>query len=222
MNSFLSVHHLALAWPFQHFRCCDSLTLQGRQAAGKYTLSDQGHRLPQVERGDRSPLAGALLSGGVENLVHHRLAVFILLGEDGGGDVDQEAIQLALVPLRKNFGKFIGGEPQPILQQLVGLADQLHVAVLDAVVHHLYVVPGAVFADPVAAGSSILDFGRDGLENLLHMRPRFFISSRHDRRAEARTFFSARNARPDKQNAFCGQVFGSPGGVGVQASCHHR
>ena len=35
--------------------------------------------------------------------------------------------------------------------QVVGLADELHVAVLDAVVDHLDEVAGAVLADPVAA-----------------------------------------------------------------------
>jgi hypothetical protein len=51
--------------------------------------------------------------------------------------------------------------PRPSLHQLVGLADQLHVAVLDAVVDHLDEVAGAVLADPVAAGLAVVGLGGD-------------------------------------------------------------
>jgi len=37
------------------------------------------------------------------SLVDHRLAVFILLGEDGGGDLDEVAVEFALVPFGKNL-----------------------------------------------------------------------------------------------------------------------
>ena len=42
---------------------------------------------------------------------------------------------------------------EAFVQHLVGFADQLHVAVFDAVVHHLHVVTGTAVANPVAAGS---------------------------------------------------------------------
>ena len=43
------------------------------------------------------------------------------------------------------------GQAEPVAQQVVGLGDQLHVGVLDAVVHHLDEVAGAVGADVGAA-----------------------------------------------------------------------
>ena len=64
--------------------------------------------------------------------------------------------------------------------QLVGLADELHVAVLDAVVDHLHVVAGAVLADPVAAGRAVVDLGGDGLEDRLHVRPCRGLAAGHD------------------------------------------
>jgi hypothetical protein len=68
------------------------------------------------------------------------------------GDFDEVAVELALVPLGEDGVQLVGGEAEAALEQVVGFADELHVAVLDAVVDHLDVVACAVFADPVAAG----------------------------------------------------------------------
>ena len=165
--------------PFKNLRGFDALLLERREAARKDRLADQRYRLAEIERADDGPLAGALLAGGVENLIDERLAVFVLLGEDVAGDFDQVTVQLALVPLGENLVQLIGGESQAALQQVVGFADQLHIAVLDAVVHHLDVVAGAVFAYPVAAGRSIFDLGGDGLED----RPSRAATRRDCRRA---------------------------------------
>ena len=54
---------------------------------------------------------------------------------------------------------FIFGEAEAVFENVVGLADELHVAILDAVVHHLDVVSCTLFADPVAARCAIVDFG---------------------------------------------------------------
>lgn len=59
---------------------------------------------------------------------------------------------------------------QDVLHQVVGLADQLHVSVLDPIVHHLDVVPGPVSPHPVTAWLAI-DLGTDTLEDWFHMRP---------------------------------------------------
>jgi hypothetical protein len=57
--------------PLQDLRRRDALFLHGRQAAREDRLADQRHRHAQVERADAGPLAGALLAGGVEDLVDH-------------------------------------------------------------------------------------------------------------------------------------------------------
>ena len=62
-------------------------------------------------------------------------------------------------------------QAEPVLQQLVGLANELHVAVLDAVVDHLDVMAGAILTYPIAAGCAVFDLGCDGLKDLFHVRP---------------------------------------------------
>ena len=119
------------------------------------------------------------------------------------GDLDQVAVELALVPLGEDLVHLVGGHAQAVLHQVVGFADELHVAVLDAVVDHLHVVARAVFADPVAAGRAVVDFGGDGLEDGLDMRPGRGRSAGHDGRAVARAFFAAGDAGADVEQALC-------------------
>ncbi len=72
---------------------------------------------------------------------------------------------------------------------------------------------GAVLANPVAAGGSVLDLGGDGLKDILHVGPRGGIATGHDGGTEARAFFAARDAGADEEDAFCGEVFGAAVGV---------
>ena len=89
--------------PCRIFDSSHTLVLQRREAAREDALTDQRDGLAQVERGDRRPLAGSLLSGRVEDLVDHRLAVVVLLGEDLGRDLDQVAVKFALVPFGEDL-----------------------------------------------------------------------------------------------------------------------
>src|ERR1017187_2335993 len=202
--------------PVQYLGRLHALVLQGGEAAGKHALADQRQRHAQVERRDGRPLACALLSGGVEDLVDQRRSVFVLLGEDGGGDFDEVAVQLALVPLGEDVVQFVGGEAERVLEQLVGFADELNVAVLDAVVDHLDVVTRAVLANPVATRGSVFDFGRDGLEDGLDVRPRRGIAAGHDGRAEARALLAAGDAGADEKNSLGRPILGSPVRIGEQ------
>ena len=83
---------------------------------------------------------------------------------------------------------FVPGDP---IQQMLGegaAAGDIQAA------RHAYgldVPLGAVFVHPVAAGGSVLDLGGNGLEDVLHVRPRGRIASGHDRGSEARAFFAA-------------------------------
>ena len=69
-------------------------------------------------------------------------------GEDVAGDFDQVAIEVALVPFGEDVVHLVGGQAEAILHDVVGLADELHVAVLDAVVDHLHVMAGAAVRRP--------------------------------------------------------------------------
>ena len=103
MNSFCSAMVKTFFGPCEDLGGGDALVLQRGEAAGEDALADQGERHAEVERGDHGPFAGALLSGGVEDLVDQRLAVVVLLGEDVGGDFDEVAVEFALVPLGEDL-----------------------------------------------------------------------------------------------------------------------
>ena len=91
-------------------------------------------------------------------------------------------------------------------QEEVGLADELHIAVFDAVVHHLDEMARALRSDPVAAGRSVIDLGSDRLKDRLHVRPGCRIASRHDRRAFQRPLLAAGDTRADEVKALGFQV----------------
>lgn len=103
--------------------------------------------------------------------------VGVLVFKDVGRDLNQKGVQLCLVPAverltilkqkgvnttptkdRKNnvdrrslpkphLRHLIVVHPQDVLHQVVGLADQLHVSILDAVVDHFYKVTRALVSD---------------------------------------------------------------------------
>ena len=145
--------------PAEFFRGGDALLLHCGDAAGKDRLTDKGDRDALFGGVDQRPFAGAFLAGGVENLLDQRFAIVVLVGEDISGDLDEVRVEVALVPLGEHLVHLVGAHAEPFLHQVVRLADELHVAVLDAVVHHLDVVPGAVVANPVAARRPVIDLG---------------------------------------------------------------
>ena len=86
----------------QDLRGGDALVLDGRDAAGKDRLGDRRRGDAHVERVGRGPLARAFLPGGVEDDVDEGLLRDrVLLLQDVGGDLDQEAVEDAVVPLAR-------------------------------------------------------------------------------------------------------------------------
>ena len=82
-------------------------------------------------------------------------------------------------------------------QQVVGLGDELHVGVLDAVVHHLDEVAGAVRADVRAARGAVhvrADRLQHRAEGLVGLRR----AAGHDRRAVQRALLTAGDAHADE------------------------
>ena len=64
----------------------------------------------------------------------------------------------------KDPRKLVGAEAKGAMQQVISFGDELHVAILNAVVHHLDEVPGAVGADMGDARAGIA-FGGDSREH---------------------------------------------------------
>ena len=82
------------------------------------------------------PAASSILSTSGEPLI-------VLPGEDVGRDLDEIGIEHAALPVGEDAGDLARVHSHPVPHEVIGLADELHVAVLDAVVHHLDVVAGS-------------------------------------------------------------------------------
>lgn len=192
--------------------------------AGEGGLGDGGDRGGQVEGGLHGPAAGALLPGGVVDDVDERATgVRVGVGEDLGGDLDQIGAEAALVPGAEDVGDLGGAVPGDLAQQVVGLGDELHVGVFDAVVDHLDEVSGAVGADVGGAGFTV-DLGADALEHRAEDGVRLRRAAGHDARPVEGALLAAGDARADEvQAAFAqrGLAAAGVGEVGVAAVDDH-
>ena len=77
----------------------DALVLERGEAAREDRLADQRDRHAESSAQMHGPLAGALLAGGIEDLVDQRRRRPRPSWRRCGGDFDQVAVELALVPL---------------------------------------------------------------------------------------------------------------------------
>ena len=137
------------------------------------------------------------------------------LAEHLGGNLDQETVQVAGVPLGEHLGDRGRGQTQSVAQQLVGLTDELHIGVLDPVVHHLDEVSGAVRPDVRAAGNAV-DVSRDLLQQRTQRRIGLTGATGHDRRSVKRALLAAGDARSDEMQSAIGHRLFTADGVGVQ------
>ena len=154
---------------------------------------------------EQCPLTGAFLAGLVHDELDDRLAgLRVLLFEGLAGDLDEVALHVALIPFVEDGSHFVGGEAG-VLEDVVGFADELHIAVFDAVVDHLHVVTSAAGTDVDDARLAV-DFGCDALEDRLHDFPSGSRATGHDGGAFAGTFFTAGNASADEAEAFLSEV----------------
>ena len=72
---------------------------------------------------------------------------------------DTEGVLEFVVRLEKTYlSNLVDAHAKTVQHDLVGLADELHITVLNSVVNHLDEMAGTVLADPIAAGLSV-DFG---------------------------------------------------------------
>src|SRR5215213_6266745 len=171
-----------------------ALLAQGGQGAREHGLRDRRERDAELESVLCGPPARALLLSLIEDHVDERLPRrLVALVEHGRRDLDQEGVEVALVPLVEDLGDLGHLEPDAVAEQVVGLGDELDVGVLDAVVDHLDVVAGAVGAD-VGAARGAVDLRRDRGEDLLDVGVGLLGAARHDARAVERALLAARDA----------------------------
>ena len=182
----------------EHAGGLPALIAQRAQRPREHGLGDARQRHAELQRVLRRPAPGALLLGLVDDHVHQRLAgLRVRLAQDRRGDLDQERLEVAAVPVVEDVVDRRHVEPDPEPQQVVGLRDQLHVGVLDAVVDHLHVVARAVGTDVRAAWLAV-DLRGDRREDLLDLAVRGALAAGHDRRAEQRALLAAGDAGADE------------------------
>ncbi len=177
------------------------------EGAGEDGLRDTGHRNAQVEGDLDRPAAGALLLGLVHHDVHERLArLRVDVRQHLGRDLDQVGVEAALVPGAEDLRDLRGGVAGDIAQQLVRLADELHVRVLDAVVHHLHEVPGTVRTDVGHARRTVGRLRRDLLQHRAQRVVRLLGAARHDARPVERALLAAGDAHADEVDPLLAQL----------------
>ncbi len=145
----------------------------------------------------------------------------IHLAQHLGGDLDEEALQLALVPLGEDVGDLGGRLAGAAADQVVGLGDELHVGVLDAVVDHLHEVAGAVGADVGHARLALGDRG-DRAQDRPERLPRLGRAAGHDRGSVERALLAAGDAGADEVDAGLAHRLLAADRVGEQRSCRRR
>jgi hypothetical protein len=119
------------------------------------------------------------------------------VSQDLGGDLDEIGVQAALVPGPERLGDLRWRHADGVPEQVVRLGDELHVGVLDAVVHHLDEVAGPVRAD-VRAARGAVHVRADRLEHRAKARVRLLASAGHDGRAVQRALLAAGHAHADE------------------------
>src|SRR5690606_37325739 len=111
----------------------------GGERAGEDGFGDAGDGHAEVEGALHGPRAGALRTGLVEDDVDEGFArLGIDVPEHFGGDFDEVAFEFAAVPFGDDVGDLGGGFAGFAADEVVGLGDELHVGVFDAVVDHFH------------------------------------------------------------------------------------
>ena len=153
--------------------------------------------------------------------------------EDVRRDFDEERIKVASIPRSKGLLGFLHAEPEAMPQDVVGLADELHVAVFDAVVNNLDEMAGAVGSDVGRARDTALDrfpggraferlaglcvhLGGDRVPDRSEFLPGGFRAAGHEGRTKARALFAAGDAGADEAEMFGREVFFAADGVRPQ------
>ena len=190
----------------EDLRGSNTLVLNGRESSRKDSLTNEGHRGSKVKGVDGSPLTSTLLASSIKNLLNQGSVVLILEVQNVTGNLNQERVQDTSVPLGKDIGNLLVSKAGTTLKQIVGLANKLHVTVLNTIVDHLDVVASTGGADPVAAGLTV-SLGSNVLEDGLDMGPGLRGTTGHERRTSSGTLFTTRDTRANKQKSLGLELF---------------
>ena len=160
--------------------------------------SDEPKRLAVLEGVDDRPLASSLLTRSIEDLVDKVFARGITMTKDLGCDLYEVATELPFVPSSEDFAHLLIGLAADVAEISVGISYELHIAILDTVVHHLDEMTGTAFTYPGTARSPVLGLSCNAGEDRLNAGPSFFSATRHDGRTVQSTLFTARDTTADE------------------------
>ena len=138
------------------------------------------------------------MPGLVENQINEGLArLRVFDAQNLGRYLDEETFEVAAVPLVEHVGHLGGRHAEDASHHVVTFGDELHVAVLDAVVNHLDVVARAARPD-VCDARAVVNFGGDGFPDGTYLLVGLPVAARHERRPPQRALLAARNAGADE------------------------
>ena len=188
-----------------------SLVQPGRHIPRHHRRFDHRDRSRQILGLNHRPAAGALLTRLVQNHIQHRMRA---VGgfTDGGGNLDQIALQRALVPAVKHRPDLCRSPAQPIAHHAVNLGNHLHIGIFDAIMHRFDEMPRAARTHPGGTSCALI-LGRNCLQHRGHPVPIGLLAAAHDRGAMARTLFAARHAHAKKMRPLDLGLSRSPVGV---------
>ena len=101
-----------------------------------------------------------------------------------------------------------------VFEQVVRLGDELHVAILDAVVDHLDEVTRAFGADVGDARAVVVGFGGNGFEDWFEMSIGVLIPARHEAGSPERAFLAAAHAHAEEFDPCSRKLIDPPFRVG--------
>ena len=197
-------------------------TAQRGEIAGRDRGVDGRYRAGQIQRALDRPAAGAFLLGRVQDQVDEWLAGFrIHIAKNVGGDLDEIRGKLAGVPVREDFGDLLGRHAERGAHDVIGFGDELHVAVLDAVVDHLDVMTAAAGTDVANAGT-VGAFSRDGDEHRLEDVVGLAGATGHQTRSPESAKLTTGDTHADEVEILLGQLRLASLGVSENRSCRRR
>lgn len=98
-----------------------ALALDGGEAASEDGLGDQSDWHTEIKSVDGGPLSGTLLASGVEDLLKERSSIVIVEVHDVAGNLNQEGIKNALVPLSEDITDLLSAHSKHALHDIVSL-----------------------------------------------------------------------------------------------------
>jgi hypothetical protein len=119
----LAVSREAWAGPLEKTSSATTLLLERTQATSEHGLADQSNRHAEIQSVDGGPLAGTLLASGIHDLLNNGDTVVVVLVHDVAGNLNEERVEDALVPLGEDVTHLLVAHSKTALHDVVRLSS---------------------------------------------------------------------------------------------------